>query len=69
MFIEIIHPGGQRYRIPASQVVIHNDDGNPVAVAYETSGLLVYTDVTKGDFNTVVGQLKLKKVDTQVLNV
>jgi hypothetical protein len=69
MLIEIIHSNGKRYSIPAVQVVVRNDDEAPVAVAYETGGLIVYSDVTKTDFGTMLKQLHLKKVDAQVLHV
>ena len=70
MLIEIIHPNGKHYSIPASQVVVNNDDGAPVAVAYETGGLIVYTDVTKSDFSSTAQQLKLaKKPDPRIINV
>lgn len=69
MNVHIIHPNGKRYTIPAVQVVVENDDGATLAVAYETAGLIVYTDATKDDFRGVVRQLGLATPDVKVLNV
>jgi len=59
MLIEIVHQNGKRYTIPVLQVVTMTDEQGPVAVAYETAGLMVYTDATKADFSAAVQQLGL----------
>ena len=63
MFVQIRHrDSGKIYLIPASQVVIANDDGQPVSIAYERTGLIVCTDATQQDFSTIVNDLRISDI-------
>lgn len=65
MFVQIRHrDSGKIYLIPASQVVTVNDDGQPISIAYERSGLIVCTDATQQDFSTVVSDLRIADIKT-----
>lgn len=63
MFVQILHKeSGKTYVIPASQVVVFNDDGHPVSLTYERDGLLVCTDAAQQDFGRMVSDLKINKL-------
>ena len=62
MQIILNHPNGKQYRLPASQVVVYNDDGHPIAVTYEHGGLLLHSDVTHPDFDRTALSLKVTTV-------
>lgn len=66
MLVKFIHANGKEYTLPVSQVVVLVDDGRPVAVTYEQSGVIIHCDATKSDFARVCNDLKLNppgKVD------
>lgn len=60
MIIEITHTDGKRYRIPASQVVVRDThNGKALALAYESSGLIVHSVATASDWPEIVRDLGL----------
>lgn len=65
MFVQVRHrDSGKIYVIPVAQVVVANDNGQPVSVAYERSGLIVCADATQPDFSTIVSDLRLSNIKT-----
>lgn len=54
MKVSFIHPASrERIELPASQVVVTDDTGRPLAVSYESSGIVVHADLNDGDFEQV----------------
>jgi len=62
VLVEIVHTNGKRYRIPAVQVVVYTDDGDPVALTYEHAGILIHGDVEHPDFSSMCTQLHVKRI-------
>lgn len=62
MYVVINHKNGKQYRIPVHQVVVHSDDGHPIAVTYEHAGMIIHTDRSKKDFDRTTHMLKVKKL-------
>lgn len=67
MIVEFKHTNGQIFRLPAHQIVVYNDDGHPVSVAYETAGLIVSVDANHADFDGAVSELKIRKIDPKAV--
>jgi len=63
VIVEFTHTNGQIFRVPAHQVIVYNNDGHPVSVAYETAGLMILVDANHEDFNATVTDLKIRKMD------
>jgi predicted nucleic acid-binding protein len=68
MWLQFIHPSGKVVKVRASQTVIYTNDGLIAAIAYDNAGMLVVTDVQQQDFNRVIKQLGIKKLDTSNAN-
>jgi hypothetical protein len=62
MQVILNHPNGKQYRLPATQVVVYNDDGHPVAVTYEHGGLLIHSDASHNDFDRTLFSLKVASI-------
>jgi hypothetical protein len=55
MLIKVTHAEtGKSYTIPVTQFVVQNDGGESIAVGFESSGLIVYSDATQADFAQVL---------------
>jgi len=62
--VEVVLANGKRYKIAAaSQVVVYAETGDPVAITYEHSNLILHTDAQQSDFDSVCGQLRVKRLD------
>mgnify|MGYP000855571849 CR=1 FL=1 len=60
MFVQVRHrDSGKTYLLPVSQVVVANNDGQPVSLAYERDGLIVCSDATQQDFAGIVKDLRI----------
>jgi predicted nucleic acid-binding protein len=68
MWLQFIHPSGKVVKVRASQTVVYTDDGLIAAIAYDKAGMLVVTDVQQQDFNRVIKQLGIRKLDTSNAN-
>jgi hypothetical protein len=65
MFVKIIHGSGKVYTLPASQVVIHTDEGEPVALAFEKAGFIVYASASEQAFHKVCVDNGIKTIDVK----
>jgi hypothetical protein len=66
MLVQLRHQeSGKIYVIPASQVVVFNDDGDPVDITYERDRLILCTDAGQSDFVNTIAALKISKLDTK----
>lgn len=63
--VEIIHKSGKRYLVPADQVVVFAECGDPVAVTYEHGGIIVHSDMGHEDFPKVCHSLKIARLEDQ----
>lgn len=63
--VEIVHKSGKRYFVPADQVVVYADCGDPVAVTYEHGGVIVHSDMGHKDFPKVCSTLKITRRETK----
>lgn len=60
MLVDIINSeSGKRYRVPAAQIIVYTDTGEPCAIAYVKDGLIIHCDAGQNDFNQVCESLKL----------
>ena len=63
MLVQFIHKdSGKLYTMEVTQVVVCTDGGSPVAIAYERSGMVVYTDAGRNDFDSTCSDLKIKPI-------
>ncbi len=61
MIVQIIHKDGKVLHIPVTQIVIYTDQGHLGALAYESNGFTIYSDVNDGPaFEKIVNDLRLK---------
>jgi hypothetical protein len=65
MLVKIIHGSGKVYTLPASQVVIHTDDGEPVALAFEKAGFIVYSSASENSFHKVCTDNGIRAIDAK----
>ena len=60
MLVQVRHKEtGKVYEIPCVQVVVYNDSGQPVSIAYERDKLIVCTDAGQGDYSRTISELKI----------
>jgi hypothetical protein len=65
VFVQVRHKDtGKVYLIPCSQVVVFNDSGQPVSLAYERDQLIVCTDAGQPDYSRTVDELKIGNIKT-----
>jgi hypothetical protein len=63
VFVQVRHKEtGRVYEIPCAQVVVYNDSGQPVSIAYERDDLIVCTDAGQPDYSRTIGELKIGNV-------
>ena len=67
MLVRIRHTNGQEYTLPVAQVVVLSDDGRPLAVTYEESGLVVHSDASRTDFPQACRKLNIRAPEVQLL--
>lgn len=61
MNIRITHAeSGKTFLIPITQLLLMSDNGEPLALAYETAGLMIYSDVTHADFSETLKSSGMK---------
>lgn len=60
MQVELFHENGHAYTIPATQAVVRNADGVPVAVSYLEGDFIIHCDVTHPDWDKTVRRLGLR---------
>lgn len=68
MLVKLVHSNGKEYVLPTSQVIVLSDDGRPLAVTYEESGLIVHSDASKSDFAKVCARLHIVAPEVQILD-
>jgi hypothetical protein len=65
MFVKIIHGSGKVYTLPASQVIVHTDDGEPVALAFEKAGFIVYSSASEKSFHKMCADNGIGPIDVK----
>jgi hypothetical protein len=67
VLVRFIHKG-RSITLPATQVVVTDDFGQPLAVSYVQGSMVVHCDATHSDFQSVCGDLRLNPPKVQVTN-
>jgi hypothetical protein len=67
VLVRIRHSNGKEYTLPVAQVIVLSDDGRPLAVTYEESGLVVHNDASRPDFSQACRKLNIRAPEVQVL--
>lgn len=63
MIVHVRHKEtGKIYAIPCVQVVVYNDSGQPVSIAYERDELIVCTDAGQDDYSRTISDLRIGKI-------
>lgn len=63
MIVHVRHKDtGKVYEIPCVQVIVYNDSGQPVSIAYERDQLIVCTDAGQGDYSRTISDLKIRDI-------